>query len=373
MKEKIRVLHIRSAIGNGGGPEKTILNSPRYIDGNRYEMAIIYLKKKVDPAFRIDKKAEEVGVQDFHVIEEGSHFDRRAMRELKDFIEKRNVNILHTHDYKTDWWGWLVRRHFPSLKLVTTVHGWTVMNTRKERIFYQLGKLPLYFFDRIIAVNREIVDALGRIGVPAGKMVEIRNAIETQVFDRESPASGKSDGLVVGYIGRLSREKRVEDLIRAMGQLGANGGIRKLLIAGEGPSRESLQELTIELELQDKIEFLGYTDSRSFFNRVDIFVNPSLKEGLPNTMLEAMSMRSAVVATAVGGVGELLVHGETGLVIPTENPEAICGALKLLAENCSKRVKMVENARESICREYDFMARMKKIEDIYSAVVDNSS
>ena len=73
-----------------------------------------------------------MGLENFYVVEEGSLFDRRAMTQVRNLIDRLDVDILHTHDYKSDWWGWLLRRNRPNLSLVTTVHGWGVMNTLRE-------------------------------------------------------------------------------------------------------------------------------------------------------------------------------------------------------------------------------------------------
>ena len=142
-----------------------------------------------------------------------------------------------------------------------------------------------------------------------------------------------------------------------------------MLIAGEGPRFEDLRFQVSKLNLSDRVHFLGYSDSKSFFNQVDIFVNPSVKEGLPNTILESMSMETAVVATKVGGVGDLLKHGQTGFIIPTKSPGKIFEMVKFLLDNPGEYLKIIKNAREMISREYDFAKRMRRIEGIYEDVL----
>lgn len=110
-------MHLRSSAGNGGGPEKTILNSPLYIDKSKYELFIVYLKKKADKHFKIALRAKELGLDNFYMVEEGSYFDKQAMLEVATLIDRLKVDILHTHDYKSDWWGWLIRKDRPNLRL----------------------------------------------------------------------------------------------------------------------------------------------------------------------------------------------------------------------------------------------------------------
>lgn len=362
---KINIMHLRSATGNGGGPEKTILNSPRYIDSGQFEMSVVYLKKSSDPDFRVPEQAARLGLRRFYVVEEGSWFDRRAMARVRQLMDEQQIDVLHTHGYKSDWWGWLIRRRRPALKLVTTVHGWTVMQNLRQRFYYQAGKLPLYFFDEIIAVNPEIVDALQKIGVPAAKMRVILNAIDTREFSRRAPLKKETEQLTIGYIGRLSPEKRVEDLLRACRELISAGKVKRVLIAGEGPLKEELIRLSEALGARPYTDFLGHVDPREFFEKVDIFVNPSLKEGLPNTVLESMAMESAVVATDVGAVGQLVRHLETGMIIPPRSPSALRQTLRELIGKPQLRLALIRNARHYVATHHDFAKRMKKMEAIY--------
>jgi glycosyltransferase involved in cell wall biosynthesis len=372
-RDKIKVMHLRSSTENGGGPEKTILNSPLYVDKSRFQLAIVYLKKRADNKFRIAQRAQELGLGDFYVVEEGSYFDRHAMGKVGNLIDHFGADILHTHDFKSDWWGWLLRKHRPNLSLVTTLHGWVTMGNFRVRLYYQMGKLPLYFFDQIIGVNGEIVRSLRRIGVPQEKMVIIHNAIDSNIYRRQAAKHNDGEKWTIGYIGRLSNEKGVEDLIQAFVKLSKDERIGKLLIAGEGPRFEDLRLLVSELNLFNQVEFLGYVDSKAFFSRVDIFVNPTLREGLPNTILESMSMQTAVIATKVGGVGDLLKHGQTGLIIPTRNPDKICEMVNVLLDSPSEYHKVTKNAREMICNEYDFTKRMRRVEEVYNGVLENKN
>jgi glycosyltransferase involved in cell wall biosynthesis len=369
-KGKITVMHLRSSFGNGGGPEKTILNSPLYVDASKYQLIIVYLKKRTDKGFKIAQKAQEMGLRDFYAVEEDSYFDKQAMHQVDNLIEQFNVNILHTHDYKTDWWGWLLRKKRRGLKLVTSVHGWGVMGSLRERLYYQVGKLPLYFFDRIIAVNEEIALSLRKIGVPRRKMLVIKNAIDSDVYRRTIPRNINGKESTLGYIGRLSNEKRVEDLILSFEMLLNEGNVKRLLIAGDGPRLENLELLVSQLNLSSKIQFLGYVNSKSFFDQVDIFINPSLKEGFPNTILESMSMETTVIGTKVGGTGDLLKHNQTGLIIPTRKHEKIFEAVRYLIDNPEQHLSMIKKARELVCCEYEFTKRMKSVEKVYDDVLN---
>ncbi|RMG65697.1 MAG: glycosyltransferase family 1 protein [Calditrichaeota bacterium] len=358
-------MHLRCTSGDISGPDKTILNSPFYVDRDRIEMHLFYLKKKIDANFRIPERARRMGVEHFAFVEESSQLDPVARARVGRYLDEHGIDILHTHDYKTDWWGWLLRRRRPHLKLMTTVHGWGVINTFRERVYYQLGKLPLYFFDCIVSVNREIIRSLRRIGVPASRMVFIPNAIDCQVFQRTTPPPGAGQAINIGYIGRLSLEKQVHVLIEAFGRLREHPALGRLLIAGEGNRLAELKSLVARLNLNNRVSFLGHVDARWFFEQVGIFVNPSLKEGLPNTLLESMAMEAVVIATPVGGIPEVLLDGQTGLRIRPGQVADLTSKLRWLLEHPQERLAMVRAARELITTRYSFRHRMQRMQQLY--------
>jgi len=370
---KIRVMHLRCATGSGGGPEKTILNSPLYIDTNKFNVWVTYLRKHTDPDFAVDKKAQELGLKNFFVVDEHRQIDRKALKDLEDLIKTNCIQILHTHGYKSDVWGWLLKKKLPNLRLITTVHGWGAANTWREKAYVQIGKIPLFFFHKILVVNQEIFHSLRKMGIPKDKLVVILNGIDTQYFSRNKRSKQNDERLTLGYIGRLSPEKRIEDLIQAYSSLIKKMQVGYLLIAGEGPLLSELQRIARDYQVENRVRFLGHVEPRWFFNQVDIFVNPSINEGLPNTILESMSMETVVVATPVGGVTELVKDKETGLLIQPKNVDGLEQALRYLIENPNQRRRIIQNARNLICRDFDFSSRMRKIEKIYEEILLSDS
>ena len=370
--QPVRVMHLRCTSGDISGPDKTILNSPFYVDRHRIEMHLVYLKKKIDGNFRIPERARRMGVEHFYYVEESSQLDPVARARVGEYLDAHGIDILHTHDYKTDWWGWLLRRGRSRLKLVTTVHGWGVINTFRERLYYQLGKIPLYFFDCIISVNREIITSLHRIGIPKRKMTLIPNAIDCQVFRRSTSPPGAGMPIHVGYIGRLSYEKQVHVLIQAYSRLSNHPALGRLLIAGEGNRLAELQSLVDRLKLGDRVEFLGHVDARWFFEQVGIFVNPSLREGLPNTVLESMAMETAVLATPVGGIPDVLLDRQTGLQIRPADVEDLTRKLRWMLEHPAERLAMVQAARHLIATRYSFRLRMRRMQQLYLQLMEDA-
>ncbi len=172
------VLHVRSATGYGGGPEKTILNSPRFLDPLGYDAACAYLHHPGDEK-ELLRRAEEAAAPFISVPDRG-RLDWRPVKRLVDICRQKKVAIWHSHDYKTDLIGLLVRR-FWKMKLVTTVHGW-VSQTRMTPLYYRLNKFTLPFYDGVICVSEDLYAECQKAGVSPDRCHLIHNAIDIQQF-----------------------------------------------------------------------------------------------------------------------------------------------------------------------------------------------
>ena len=161
-------MHLRCAIGEGGGPDKTLRAELDQVDRERFRLIVVYVRKSVDPSFQIPDRYE--GVDDFHVVEERSLFDARARRAILARMEIDRPDILHTHDFKTDVWGLMLRRRATApVKLMTTTHGWCP-ETFRERVYGFGNVLTLRFFDLVTCLNSDQERLLRRFGVPASRL-----------------------------------------------------------------------------------------------------------------------------------------------------------------------------------------------------------
>jgi glycosyltransferase involved in cell wall biosynthesis len=164
----------------------------------------------------------------------------------------------------------------------------------------------------------------------------------------------------------LSPEKGFADLIGAVVSLQKQGLAVDLWIAGEGPERGRLNEIIESSPAQGSIRLLGQMeDPRLFFEAMDLFVLNSVREGLPNVLLEAMAMETPAMATDTGGISALLRDGETGYLIPPESHSGLGQALRAAIASPGARTAMASAGRELIERDFGFDARIKKIASIY--------
>ncbi len=369
------VLHTRVVTGEGGGPEKTILNSPRYLEGYGYRSLCAYMHPPHDPGFRLlTKRALQSGTQLLSIPDRGIQ-DLRVLKRLLRICRAEHVSIWHAHDYKSNAIGLVLRRFWP-MRLVTTVHGW-VKFTRRTPLYYWLDRQCLRRYERIICVSDDLLETCCEIGVPPDRCQLVHNGIDTKYFQRQlSTVSAKAmfglptSRFVIGAVGRLSAEKAFRSLIRVTSQLIDAGHDVQLIIAGEGDERPSLAALIESQREPDRFRLLGHRcDVREVFQAMDVFVLSSLREGLPNVLLEAMALEVPVIATRIAGVPDLVTSGENGRLISPADEWEMFDAISSLLRNPDERTRFSKAARRTIEQRFSFAERMQKIQTIYDELL----
>jgi glycosyltransferase involved in cell wall biosynthesis len=365
------ILDARVVTGSGGGPDKTILNSPRFLGPLGYRMVCAYLHPPGDPGFEvIRKKAVTYGAPLVAVPDRGP-WDWRVVTALLAVCRKEKVTVWHGHDYKTNALGLLLRRFWP-MRLVTTVHGW-VHHTSRTPLYYKLDQLCLPRYERVICVSDDLLEACLAVGVPARKCVLLENAIDAAEYTRRQSADAARtalglppDGFVVGAVGRLAAEKGFDLLVRSVHELVGRGLDVRLLIVGEGGERPVLERLVKELGLRDRVLLPGWQgDVRTHFEAMDVFALSSHREGLPNVLLEAMALGVPVVATRVNGVPRLVQDGRNGFLVDPGRADALSTALFGLLTNAGLRDLFRDAARRTVETRFSFPTRMQRLKRIY--------
>jgi glycosyltransferase involved in cell wall biosynthesis len=216
-------------------------------------------------------------------------------------------------------------------------------------------------------------------GVPEHKIAVIHNAIDTDAWSpARAPESRRAEwGLtsafpVVGYVGRIMPEKDLETWLRAAGLLAREYPKARFVLVGDGrdgTTQRELQTLAGTLGIGDRILFPGYQSNLPpVYASFDMFLLSSRREGLPNSLLEAMAMRLPVVTTDVAGAKELVLHGETGFVRPQGDARGLGEALVALATDDALRTRLAEASRRRVEHEFSFDRRLELIESLYERV-----
>lgn len=384
-KKKINVLHLRSSRGAGGGPEKTILFSAKQADTESFRLHIAYLKSRNDPDFDLEERARKLGIDTFVAIDEDRKFDLRALRQLLRLLKEREIDVLSCHCYKSNLYGLILSR-FHKMKLVTTVHGplaslryfWASQNWKVRYIYDQIDLRLLRYFDHVIMVSESMRPIVSQFGVKKSKLTWVRNAIDSDFFSRgRCPNSDLREKLkipkeatVVGAVGRLNGEKDYPNLLRAAKILIAERNDLYFVIAGQGPLDQTLRQQAQVMGLTDRVLFLGqFQDVRPVYEMMDVYALSSTREGLPNTVLEAMAMEVPIVATDVDGVAEAAAHDREALLVPPCDSVALADAIRTLLNDQCLRESLRQTARAKIEDEFSFARRMRNVESIYRTLL----
>jgi len=369
------VLDTRVVTGSGGGPDKTILVSPKFLAPYGYEMLCAYLTPPADTGYaEIERKAIKYGAPLYTVPDTGP-FDVKLVAALLKLCREKNVQIWHGHDYKTNALGWALSKFHP-MHLVSTVHGW-VHHTARTPLYYKIDQWSLKRYRRVYCVSQDLLDTCLANGMKPANAMLLENGIDPLDFTRKrSTVEAKhalglpTDGVLIGAAGRLEPEKAFDTLIRAIHRLREASVPARLAIVGEGHDRTRLEALIAELNLQQHVTLVGWqSDIRGYFEAFDVFALSSLREGLPNVLLEAMALEVPCVATRIAGIPKLITHGQDGLLVEPNDLAQLTTALHELCRDDTLREAYRTAARATIEARYSFARRIQFLARDYDAIL----
>jgi glycosyltransferase involved in cell wall biosynthesis len=325
--------------------------------------------------------AREQGLE-VEIIPERRRFDLRILPALRSVVERQRPDVVVSHSVKSHFLIWRshIWRDFP---WIAFHHGYTTTD-RKMRLYNRLDRWSLPVADRLVTVCHAFAEELtGKTGVPAAKISVQHNSI--RVRQAASPADVQTLRSKLGIdisesvllaVGRLSKEKAHVDLLGAFARLRETSPELKckLLIVGEGPERETLKAAARFRGVQQEVIFAGQvTDVQPFYAAAAVFVLPSHSEGSPNVLLEAMVANLPIVATAVGGVPEILKHNESALLVPAKDQNAMAAAIaRVLGEEDLAR-RLTAQAAALIATRHTPENYVRSLTEIYREVVDRRS
>jgi len=311
-------------------------------------------------------------------------FNLQGARELLSLLTEQSADIVHSHGYKSNILLSLTRRQFPQVCLVTTLHGWTATRAISRLGLYRwLDQRLLARLDGVVVVNRKMLGLPAIARLDAGRVAFIPNGIANReprhgVEDAADPLRDRLLALkaqghsVIGTIGRLSPEKNVAAMLGSMARLVREFPDLRLLIIGEGPQEPFLRHEAALRGLKDNIVFAGFrSDAREYLPLLDILALPSLTEGLPMTLLEAMLEGVPVVATRVGEMPHVLQ--DAGQLVEPGDVEdlsqALARTLRDLPVTRDRAAKAVQRIRE----EYSVGRMADRYADFYGRILGSRS
>lgn len=252
-------------------------------------------------------------------------------------------------------------------------HGWDVTDPdgtrRKYRIF---RRVLLKVVDRVVTVSRDLEQWLvNTVGVKASKIRQIHNGVDTDRFSPRGTATDEGDDLVVGSVTRFAEIKDPLNLVKAYVELHKQGQALKLLMIGDGPLAATAADM-LQAEGIDSTDALpGFLDDiPELLRDMDLFVLGSRREGISNTVLEAMASGLPVIATDTGGNKELVIHEKTGLLVPPEDSRALAEAIRFYVRDRDRIVEHGKAARHRAVSDFSIQSMAERYGQLYDELVN---
>lgn len=304
----------------------------------------------------------------------------RCFRLLWSIAMRESFDLIHTNGYFADIIGIPMAR-MRGIPIVSTCHGF-IANDVKLGVYNLLDRVALLFANRIIAVSETIKKDLSAIGIRESKIEVIQNSVQTDSNPailiskrkqiRQRVNLSESD-IVIGYVGRLSEEKGIKFLIEAVSLLDQTNLPTKLLLIGDGQQRLELERFVEKKNLTKLVIFAGFQKHiEDWLPALDIFALPSLTEGTPMALLEAMAQGLPVVASSVGGIPSIIRSGHNGILTQPANPREMADAICTLYQNDQLRSSIGSEAKKTIHETFNVTDWVRKIEAVYLKLLDGA-
>ncbi len=364
---KVRIAFVVSRLGVGGA-ERQLVSLVNGLDRDRFTPVVVCLK---DAGPLRSELSADIDVASLNV-EDGAN--ARSVGLAAALLRDRRSELVHCTNFNATFWGRAAARRV-GIPVVIAEHA-TRRSSLRESVLVRLGNALFGQTTRkVIACTEAQIDVLVREGCDRAAIQVIRNGVDVAAFAAATPAvdivNGEKRGIVVLVAAGLSSVKNHDLLVRSAASLVREGVPVHLVFAGDGPMRPFIESLVTRLRMQEWVTLLGIrSDMPRLMAAADVVALPSYSEAFPMCLLEAMAAGRAVVATAVGGVPELVENGTSGILVPSQDEPALTAALELLASDAQLRARMGVEGQRLARERFSSHAMVSAYESLFQSILD---
>lgn len=368
----LHIVYVLHSLGRGG-MENGVVNILNRADPARFRFTVVLLEKERAMLERVERPGVNV-----LTIRRRWGNDPLFPAGIFSLCRREEPDLVHTRGFSAI--EGLAAARLAGVKAVMhSEHGRDVDEAHRMKPRRALARTILYkFADRVVTVSDELrASILAEVRVPAEKVTCLPNGVDLARFDRRHAREHMryvlgipQDARVVGTVGRHDPVKDYPSLLRAFASVQTASRRAWLVLCGDGPEGARLRTMAQDLGIADRTVFTGFRDDvPDVLSAFDIFCLPSVTEGMSNAILEAMASRLPCVATRVGGNGELVTHGVTGLLVPTLNPDRLAESLTYLVTDEVAAARMSKASRDRAESRFSLDGMVRNYEDLYETLV----
>lgn len=368
----------------GGGAEMLTYELSKALSKKGHEVTVV-CREPNGEELETDEDLKNVKIHRILASSGKTRFLRKVISFYR-FLRHNNFDVIHAHFVISGGTLGLIGKLF-GIPVIVTAHGWpdvlksevTNHGVRLNRFIVMIARITLKTIDFLVVVSNSMRKDAINAGCPASKVGIVYNGIDfdkihslgrTAILQRNGIMK---DDFIVLFLGMLRPEKCLQDLVKAFPKVVQKVPNAKLVFAGKGEEREKLEKLVSELKLRDRVIFTGFVwgdDKWDLLKRCDVFVLPSLMEGHPIAVIEAMACSKPVVATNVGPFPEIISNGETGLLVPLHAPDELADAIVQLASDEKRILEMGMKAKEYVTERFSIDKTADDYLEIYAKVIN---
>jgi glycosyltransferase involved in cell wall biosynthesis len=378
LENKTRVLHFIASDGLYGA-ESVVLNLSTQLQEGYPQSAVIGCIVSHDNEDNaLYNRAVELGLEAVKIVIANQRLLTDLPKAAKQILAL-NIDIIHSHGYKPSVYGFIITK-LKAIKIMATCHLWFELTNKplKTKVLVSLELLFYKWFSKVVGVSEPIKQVLVSQGVPEKLVEVVPNGVDLHIMDNRLLTRQKirasldisDDTFVLINSGRLTKQKAQSVIIDAAKILHEKNMNFLVLIVGEGELQAPLENQISTLALNHNIKMLGFCSNMDeMLVAADCFVMPSIDEGMPMSLLEAVAAEVPVVSTHVGDIEKLIQHYESGMVIPLNDASALADAVIELKGNPDLVITFSKNAKQKMQAIYSSEAMAKAYSAIYSAII----
>jgi len=365
---RINMMQLVNGFAIGGG-EMKVLELVQRLDKDRYDITVCSVGQGGPLEAEFRKAVPRV-----EVYEKKFSFDLSLVTKVARLMREQHIEILQTTLFYAD----VIGAYAAALAKVPVVISWEAVTGPFRWYHFWSYQLAMKKIDRVVAVSEDIRQRVIRERkLSPDKVVTIHYGVDLNKFAPQTPGLQRSaigvsdDQIVLGTVARFDYPKGHKYLIAAAPAIVRQFPNVRFVLVGDGPLRQQVEDQIENLGMKEHFILLGFRrDITQLLGLFDLFILPSLSEGLPNAVLEAMACSNPVVATAVNGVVEVVDHGQTGLLVPPGDPDRLAGAVIELLQSPDRMKQMGRNGQGRVARFFSVEQQLRKFESLYQSLYE---